>query len=273
MKNNKTNDTGFTLIELMIALAVFSVIISAVYMIYREQLRTHYTQQEVMEMQQNIRAALYLMEKEIKMAGLNPTGAAGIGITTADAHRLDFSADFTGGAGNGIDDDGDFLTDEGSDGLNNNNDPNGWIDEADEAEWYDGKTNDPNEQVSYILSNDADNNGINNGLPTENNNNGTCDLMRNGEILALNIDAINFVYLDGNGNPIATPVADTSDIRSIQVSLVARSSMYPSALTRNYVDTRQYQNQQGTLIMPAQKDTFRRIMMSIEVKCRNMGLQ
>lgn len=267
MKNKRINNTGFTLIELMITLAIFSVVISAVFMAYREQLRTHYTQQEIMDMQQNIRAALYLMEREIKMAGLNPTGAAGIGIITADDHQLDFSMDFTGGAGNGIDDDDDGVTDEGSDDADNND--NGLTDEADEAEWYDGDTDDPNERVVYALSNDADSNGINDGLPTENDDNSTCDLLRNGEILALNIDALDFVYLDGNG----VPTADTADIRSIQVSLVARSSASPSALTYGHVDTRSYQNQQNTEILPPQNDAFRRILMSIEVKCRNMGLQ
>jgi type IV pilus assembly protein PilW len=258
------------LIELMIAMCIFGVVMSAVYMTFREQLRSHYTQQEIMEMQQNIRAALYLMEREIKMAGLNPTGTAGIGIITADTHLLDFSADFTGGAGNGIDDDDDFLVDEGSNGLDDNG--NGLFDEADEAEWHDGDANDPNERITYVLGNDANSNGRNDGLSTENNNNGTCDLLRNGEILALNIDALNFVYLDRDGAPIATPVADTTDIRSIQISVVARSGQRPSPVTYEYVDTLTYQNQQNATFLPPQNDAFRRILMSIEVRCRNMGL-
>lgn len=266
--NKKTShNQGFTLIEIIIALGIFSVVMAAVYATYREQLRSHYTQQEIMEMQQNVRAALYLMEREIKMAGLNPTQAAGITITTADAHQLDFSMDFTGGAGNGLDDDDDFLVDEGSNGLDDNG--NGLRDEADEAEWYDGDANDPGERVIYQLSNDANGDGVNDGLP-----NGTCNLLRNGEILALNIDALNFVYLDGNGNPIATPMAaaDLENIRSIQASVVARSAAQPSALTYDYVDTRTYQNQQNVTFLAPQNDAFRRILMSIEIRCRNMGL-
>jgi type IV pilus assembly protein PilW len=267
MKKKEANNSGFTLIEVMIAMCIFSVVMAAVYMTYREQLRSHYTQQGIMEMQQNIRAALYLMEREIKMAGLNPTKAAGIGITTADAHQLVFSMDFTGGAGNGLDDDDDFLVDEGSNGADDNG--NGLFDEADEVEWYDGDANDPGEQVTYVLSNDANGNGVNDGLP-----NGTCDLLRNGEILALNIDALNFVYLDGNGVEILTPMAaaDLENIRSIQVSIVARSATQPSPLTYEYVDTLTYRNQQNVTFLGPQNDAFRRLFMSIETRCRNMGL-
>ncbi len=266
MKIIAKNSGGFTLIELMISIAIFGVIMAGITAAYRAQIRSHCTQQEIMEMQQNIRAALYLMEKEIKSAGLNPTGTPGIGIITADTHTIDFSMDFTGGAGNGIDDDDDGMTDEGRNGLDDNG--NLLFDEPDEAEWYDGDTNDPNERITYVLSNDVDADGQNDGLPG-----GACDLMRNGEILAPNMDALNFVYLNAAGAPLATPVADTTQIRSVQVSLVARSGAFPSNASIEYVDTQSYQNQQNTTILPQQNDNFRRILMSTEIRCRNMGLE
>lgn len=206
------------------------------------------------------------------MAGLNPTNAGGVGVTLADAHTLSFSMDFTGGIDDGKDNDDDGIVDEGVNGKDDNDDnpddpPEGaldLVDEADEAEWYDGDVDDPNEQVIYVLSNDADNDGINDG--------GVCNLLRNGEVLAPNIDALNFVYLDSAGNPLATPVADPSGIRSIQVSLVARSGEKPSKYSYGYVDGKSYQNQQGAVILPQQNDSFRRVSMTMEAKCRNLGL-
>lgn len=270
MNRQETGTGGFTLVEMMIAIAIFGVVLTGIYSVYQAQVRSHYTQQQIMDMQQNIRAALYLMEREIKMAGLNPAGADGIGITLADAHSLGFNMDFTGAFNDGDDDDEDGIVDEGANGMDDNG--NGLIDEADEAEWYDGDVDDPNEQVVYMLSNDADANGRNDGLPTENADGGACHLWRNGERLALNIDALNFVYLDINGVPLATPVADPSAIRSIQVSLVVRSGEKPSKYSYGYVDGKAYQDQQGIEILPQQNDSFRRISMNMEAKCRNMGL-
>lgn len=270
MKKSAAGNRGFTLVELMVTVAVFGIVLTGVYSVYQAQLRSHYTQQEIMDMQQNIRAAMYLMEREIKMAGLNPTGANNVGITVADAHTVSFNMDFTGGFNDGDDDDDDGVIDEGVNGIDDNG--NGLVDEADEAEWCDGDVNDVNEQVVYALSNDLDFNGVNDGLPTENNDGGTCDLWRNGELLALNIDALNFVYLDGNGALLAAPVADTTQIRSIQVSMVARSGSNPSSFSHNYADTQSYQNQQGDIILSQQDDSFRRVLMAMEVKCRNMGL-
>jgi len=270
MKKTAEDHGGFTLVELMITMAIFGIVLTGIYSVYQAQVRSHYTQQQIMDMQQNIRAAFYLMEREIKMAGLNPSGAADIGITQAAAHTLSFNMDFTGGLNDGIDNDEDGIVDEGTDGDDNNG--NGLVDEADEAEWYDGDVDDPNEQVIYVLSNDADANGRNKGLPTEAADGSACNLWRNGELLAMNIDALNFVYLDLNGAPLATPVADPSAIRAVQVSLVARSGEKPSKYSFGYVDARTYQNQQGTEILPQQNDSFRRISMTMEAKCRNMGL-
>jgi type IV pilus assembly protein PilW len=270
MNRQRIHSAGFTLVELMIAVLVFAIAMAGVYGVYSAQMRTHYTQLQVVDMQENLRAALYLMEREIKMAGLDPTGKAGARIRTADPDQLRITMDFTGGENNGIDDDGDGVVDDGSNGIDDNG--NGLIDEPDEAEWYDGDTNDPNEDVTYGLDNDGNADGINDGLPTQNNTGAACNLIRNGQILGLNIDALNFVYLDSKGNPLASPVGDTRQIRAIQITIVARSSATPSKFTVNTVDNRSYKNQQGTVILPAQNDHFMRLMVSTEVKCRNVGL-
>jgi type IV pilus assembly protein PilW len=96
--------------------------------------------------------------------------------------------------------------------------------------------------------------------------------------LAENIDAINFVYLDGANptNVLATPVpaSNLSDIRSIQITVVARSGQNLPGLFYQATDDRIYRNQQGTIIldMSAAPDTFRRQLLTAEVRCRNLGL-
>jgi len=63
------NRKGFTLIELLIAMVIASIVMAAMYSVYHSQTQTYRTQQLVVQMQQNMRAALYLLESEIRMAG------------------------------------------------------------------------------------------------------------------------------------------------------------------------------------------------------------
>ena len=94
--------------------------------------------------------------------------------------------------------------------------------------------------------------------------------------LAENIDAINFVYLDGANPPavIPTPVTANSlpNIRAVQITIVARSGQNIPGLFYRHTDNRVYQNQQGTVILGAQGDAFRRQLLTAEVRFRNLGL-
>lgn len=69
---------GFTLIELMISLAAASIVTAGIYGFYHVQQKSHVTQQLVIEMQQNIRATMSLMKREIRMAGYDPWAVDGI---------------------------------------------------------------------------------------------------------------------------------------------------------------------------------------------------
>ena len=220
---------GFTLVELLVAMAISSIVLASVAAAYRTQIRTHVTQQMVVDMQQNIRGAMYIMQREIRMAGHDPTGLTGASILVADDAQLQFQSDDNG--------DGDFI---------------------------DGGGNDLMEQIRYAMT-------------------GGGDLGRqlwNGPLtpLAENIDAINFVYLDGADPPnvLATPVPEInrSDIRSVQITIVARSGQNLPGLFYQATDDRIYRNQQGTIIldMSAAPDSFRRQLLTAEVKCRNLGL-
>jgi len=233
-KNQKwLTDQGFTLIEILLALAISGVVMAGVYSAYYSQQKSYVTQEQVVAMQQNLRAAMYYMEREIRMAGCDPTENAGAEIKTADTDTIRFTLDITGGE---------------SDGKDNDND--GSVDEEDEKRFSDGFCDDTNEDITYSL---ADNDG-----------DGDNDLEMNNNLIAENIDALDFVYLDANGATTAT----LANIRSIQITLVARTGRGDPGYTNNT----SYQNQQGTTIYTALNDNFRRKLLTTGVKCRNLGL-
>lgn len=84
---------GFTLVELMITLAMTGIIVAAVYSTYTVQQRAYGKQEQVAEIQQNLRAAIYNMAQEIRMAGYNPEGNANAGFEAAGASSMTFTMD------------------------------------------------------------------------------------------------------------------------------------------------------------------------------------
>ncbi|MBW2005450.1 MAG: prepilin-type N-terminal cleavage/methylation domain-containing protein, partial [Deltaproteobacteria bacterium] len=211
----RLNKQGFTLVELLVAMAISGVVMAGIYSVYYSQQKSYVAQEQMAAMQQNLRAAMYVMEREIRMAGCDPTRKANAGITAANATSVSFTEDIRGDA-------------EGSD--------------------PDGVTDDPNEAIAYSLD--------------DNDGDGDNDLERNSNLIAENIDALNFVYLDEDGNPTAT----LSEITSIQVTIVARADRADPG----YTDTNAYYNQADLEILSAQNDGFRRKRLTTEVKCRNL---
>jgi len=218
---------GFTLVELLVAMAVSLLAMGAIYSTFLSQFKSYQVQEEIAAMQQNIRAAMYHMQRDIRMAGYDPTGDAGAAIEIANVAELQFKIDENG--------DGNFT------GTS--------------------PANDPNEQIRYALTNDANGDGIADGSP--------CNLGReiwSGGLqpVAENIDALNFVYLDAAGNPTAT----LADIRSVEITIVARTDRSLRTSPNNIV----YRNQRGSQILGAQNDYFSRNRLTMLVKCRNLGL-
>jgi len=84
---------GVTLVELMIAVAISGFVIAAIYMSYKAQQRASFIQDEVASMQQNARAALSVMEDDIRMAGYDPLGSSGATIESANATLIHFTMD------------------------------------------------------------------------------------------------------------------------------------------------------------------------------------
>jgi prepilin-type N-terminal cleavage/methylation domain-containing protein len=62
-------DKGVTLIELLIALIISAILIAGIYRAFIHQQKTYATQEQVADMQQNVRVAINRMMREIRMAG------------------------------------------------------------------------------------------------------------------------------------------------------------------------------------------------------------
>ena len=106
---------------------------------------------------------------------------------------------------------------------------------------------------------------------------GDTDLGRNtggvNQPLAENIDALNFVYLDGASPPnvldddgFGNVTTNIDQIRSVQVTVVARTGRADPG----YTDTRIYTNLQAQTILGVQNDNFRRRTLSTTIACRNL---
>jgi len=89
------SNRGFTLIELLIAMSVGLVLLGAMYGVFTTHSKIFGTQEQIAEMQQNARAAMDMMTREIRMAGYNPAGITFDGIPY-DADKLEIYADLDG---------------------------------------------------------------------------------------------------------------------------------------------------------------------------------
>lgn len=175
---------GFTLTEILIALAIMAVTVGAIYGVYISSNQSYRTQDRVVAVQQAVRASADFMVREIRMAGLDPLSPAtdatdtnGAGIKVATATRIRFTADI---------------------------DMDGTIDDANE------------ERITYEY--DAANDRI-----TRCRYEGTAS-STGFVTMTENITAMSFSYLDEEENAIAVPVAagDLDDIRTVVISITGQ---------------------------------------------------
>jgi type IV pilus assembly protein PilW len=96
MSNSLTNnEQGFTIVELVVGLAIGLILLGVAVKIFLVQQRAYNVQDQLNEMQQNIRSAIDMIVRETKMAGYNPTGASFNGITY-NTSQLQILADLNG---------------------------------------------------------------------------------------------------------------------------------------------------------------------------------
>ncbi len=241
-------ESGFTLVELMITLVISGIIAGALYSTYLVQQRSYTNQEAVAEMQQNLRASLVLLERDIRMAGYHPAGGLfgfvtgtvnfdnGSGITVPVNNSATTIA-FTG------DMDGDGTIDRAAQDAN----ADGRIDMADM------------EQITYRL------NGTN--FQRYSTTSGVISWVT----VANNIERVEFLYLDGNGAVTTVPV----NIRAVRVSVLARASRPDPKFTNTKIYTPASGTAwdlNGAAAGNAANDNFRRRLLITTIQCRNMGL-
>lgn len=69
MKWNNHNNQGFTITELLVAMAIATVVLSAIFLTFKSQQDSYVVQSQVAMTQQNVRGAMQLISRDIQMAG------------------------------------------------------------------------------------------------------------------------------------------------------------------------------------------------------------
>ena len=93
--SHRTNQ-GFTLVELLVAMVMGLAVLGAVLSIFVNQNRTNAIQQEIAYAQQNVRAAMGLMVREIRNAGFDPANNGFDVIPQATSTLIQVRADYRG---------------------------------------------------------------------------------------------------------------------------------------------------------------------------------
>lgn len=185
----KTN-TGFTLVELLVAMTISLVVMAAFYQVYSSQSRSYVVHEQVVEVQQNLRAAMFYMTRDIRMAGCDPNDTAGAGFIDSGAtDRIEFTMDLHDGA---------------------DNDGDGRIDNFNERGNVNGLLGDKDESISYFLSGN--------------------NLVRNtaSNVIAENIDSLEFELLDSSGSGV-TDVYQIKSVR-VTVSAISDDTKHSKTL-------------------------------------------
>jgi len=288
MKPKKTNKYkhlhGFSLVELLVAMGITAVVMAAVYKIYTTQQDSYVLQEQVAEMQQNGRTAKYVMTREIRMAGYNPTRKLNVGdFVTSFVARL---------PGDGLDDGDPNRTSTGSDSIAFTLDYNGDgvldanFDEqiayrvagenlqrfdVDNDAWLTVVENIEALGFAYAFDDDGDGNIDTHPVKDyiiwayDSDDDGTLD-----KNLDTNDDGLIDAADDQDGAELPVAVAPTGEvaldkIRAVKIWIMARTGREDRA----FVDTSTYVV--GEQRVPANAGS-RYHLLTITVKCRNMAL-
>ena len=84
---------GFTLIEMLLAMAVGSIVAAAIFGVYIALNSSYTIQNAAADVQQDLRAGMDFMVEDLMMAGLDPKGTADARIEAARADYIRFTSD------------------------------------------------------------------------------------------------------------------------------------------------------------------------------------
>ncbi len=181
-----TRSHGFTLVEILVAIFVMGVAVSAIYGIFIAANKSYHTQDRVAETQQGVRVGIDFMVRNIRMAGLDPLGTAGAGIDAATATSIRFTAD-------GI---------KGTDWMDGIIDRNNSLTPQSGEELITFQYDSANRRLRRCLYEGG-------GTGVE-----------SWQTLIDNVSALSLGYLDANGNTITAPVA-SADLNSIKTVVIS----------------------------------------------------
>ena len=146
------NENGFTLVELMVTVLLTAIAVVAIYRGYTSFSQGADAQQQVMEMQQNLRIGMNWLAADIRRAGMNEEYEDVAGFIKANETYIEFSMDISNGGvfkDDGIDNDDDAVADD--------NNPATDDDEAlEEDRIGDVDVDDDGERIRYYISEDFD---------------------------------------------------------------------------------------------------------------------
>lgn len=225
-KNNK----GFTIIELCIVTLLLVVVMGGVYSFFTSQLKYQTIQEQVAMIQQNLRAAMYIMEQDIMMAGYTGTATGqipNVGFNTAASTLFSFN----------------YVAE--NDGIDNNSD--GLIDESGEIS-----------QVAYQFV-DCGTDGTRDCIQRTVDSGGVIS----PSAIADNIQEVEFNYILTDGSQSPAP-ADPGQVAAVRITVLASASR----TDRTYTDTNVYTTPGGINWGPY-NDNLRRRLLTSTVYRRN----
>ena len=67
----KKNSSGFSLVELLIAMVTGIMVLAGIYASFNSQQKLHTREQLIVDAEQNVRGAIHYMVREIRLAGMD----------------------------------------------------------------------------------------------------------------------------------------------------------------------------------------------------------
>lgn len=267
---------GFTLLELVVAMAVSTIVLLGIYASHALQQDTLRNQTMVVDTQQNLRGALTLMQQELLMAGYNPREVDNtFGVENVSSHNGNASIWFSGDFGADPSGDNgtlDLLAGERIEYYLHDLDDDGNLDLGRRVN---GTGVDIDDDVNLMAPNIE---ALGMAFAYDSDGDGELDTDGGAVIWAIDFDNDNFLdrnldtntdgMIDENDNPDGVALPDSippEDIRAVRIWLLGRTE----GIVRGYRDPETYVIA-GRRLTP--DDSFQRRLLTTTIRLRNMGL-
>jgi type IV pilus assembly protein PilW len=87
------NEKGFTMVELLVYVSIMIIVLGALYSVLNTNTKSYSSQENRVQVTQDLRAALDLMATEIRMAGYDPRGIGGVSFQDSANNNFDTDGD------------------------------------------------------------------------------------------------------------------------------------------------------------------------------------